>query len=93
MSDTTAPPFCAMPSWSKLRMCRPAMVAAVEMTCAVVTTPVPPMPVMRMLKWSKFTFRTGSGRLSDSSGAAVLPAFGVPGVTTTNEGQSPSRQE
>ena len=72
----------------------PAIVAAVEITCAVVTTPVPPIPVMRMLKSSEFTFCTGLGRLSASSWAGDgAPVCRVPGVTTTKDGQSPSKQE
>src|SRR3982074_2456231 len=42
----TAPPFCAMPSWSSTVTPLPSMCAAVPMMAPMVTTPVPPMPVI-----------------------------------------------
>ena len=43
----TAPPFCAMPSWSSTVAPLPSIWAAMPMMAPMVTTPVPPMPVMR----------------------------------------------
>ena len=42
----TAPPFCAMPSWSSTVAPLPSMCAAMPMMAPMVTTPVPPMPVI-----------------------------------------------
>ena len=42
----TAPPFCAMPSWSSTVTPLPSMCAAMPMMAPMVTTPVPPMPVI-----------------------------------------------
>ena len=42
----TAPPFCAMPSWSSTVTPLPSICAAVPMMAPMVTTPVPPMPVI-----------------------------------------------
>ncbi len=46
MLDTTGPPFWLSPVLSKLRTVLPANIAAVLITKLVVTTPVPPMPIM-----------------------------------------------
>lgn len=47
-SLTTAPPFWASPVMSTVRADRPSSVAAVAITCEIVTTPVPPIPVIRI---------------------------------------------
>ncbi len=94
-SDTTAPPFCARPVWSSARTCRPSAAAAVARICAIVTTPVPPTPVMRKAKPSASNDAAGS---SGASTGATCPvrgraAAGAAGVMLRKDGQSPARQE
>ena len=58
-----------------------------------VTTPVPPMPVMKM-DASLFTLSTGSGSACSTANFFRSFFIGVPsGTTVTNDGQSPRRQE
>ena len=97
-SETTAPPFCASPVMSRVRECLPSITAAVASTADTVTTPVPPMPVIRMEKPApppSYFSGVGVGRAAASSEAARAAGtfFFSPGVTVTNDGQSPDRQE
>ena len=63
--------------------------------CATVTTPVPPMPVMRIPNSVVGTRNSGSGSSSAASvGSVSREVRGAsPGTTVTNEGQLPLRQE
>ncbi len=60
----------------------------------MVTTPVPPMPIMWSAKPSLGTLSTGSGS-SASSGVSRRSRFGAGTAPSTvrNDGQSPSRHE
>ena len=72
-SEITGPPFWASPVWSRPRMCRPSSRAATAIVWATVTTPVPPMPMMRMPNSSPRTRSRGSGRSSARSGSERRP--------------------
>ena len=91
-SQTTGPPFCERPVWSSPDTYRPSSSAAMPSTWFTVTTPVPPMPIMRTPKSSSPTSRAGSGSSTSSVGRAVLRLLAA-GTTVRKEGQSPSRQE
>jgi hypothetical protein len=69
------------------------MLAAVEMIWATVTTPVPPTPVIRMLKSSAGTRRTGSVSAPAPRAGPVFRRARRPVLTVMKDGQSPSRQE
>ena len=56
-----------------------------------VTTPVPPTPGMRT-SMSSGTSGSGSGRSAGGSGVTCAVLALSPGVTITNDGQSPFRQ-
>ena len=90
-SEITGPPFCESPVWSSPDTCRPSSSAAMPSIWFTVTTPVPPMPIMRTPKSSSPTSRRGSG--SSASRAGVTCFAFSPGTTVRKEGQSPSRQE
>ncbi len=95
--DSTAPPFCARPVWSRCTAYLPSMAAAVTSSASTVTTPVPPMPISMVLYGrSHVTLSAGSGRSAPISPAVPRrlagPASG-PRVTVMNAGQSPCRQE
>ena len=93
-SETTGPPFWLSPVWSSPRTCRPSSMAAVPRIWFMVTTPVPPMPIMWTAKPSLGTFSVGSGS-SASSGVIRRSRLGAGAAPSTvrNEGQSPSRHE
>ena len=61
----------------------------------MVTTPVPPTPVIRMFQGCSSAERNaGAGRLSSSAAASALrPLRGLPPCTVTKLGQKPSTQE
>ena len=90
-SDVTGPPFWLSPVWSRPATCRPSISAAIPTIWLTVTTPVPPMPIMRSVKSS--ASKTGSGAGSATSGARTSGLACLPGTTVTKDGQSPSRQE
>src|ERR1700761_1407407 len=70
------------------------MLAAVASIWATVTTPVPPMPVIRTENRSRSTVGTGSDSdVASSAGGVLLMPAEPPGTTVRNDGQSPSRQE
>ena len=52
-SEITGPPFCERPVWSRPETCRPSISAAMPSTWFTVTTPVPPMPIIRTPKSSR----------------------------------------
>ena len=89
--DSTGPPFWARPVWSRPLAVLPSSRAAVASIWLTVTTPVPPMPIIRMLPSS---MRSGSGRSSPIVSTAAVALVGTlpPGTTSMNAGQSPSRQ-
>src|SRR5207247_5201383 len=79
---------CALPI-----SCLPSRSAAVPRIWLTVTTPVPPMPVMK-IDAARFTFRAGSGSGWSTANVFRSRFFGVPrGTTVTKDGQSPRRQE
>ena len=49
-SEITGPPFCERPVWSRPETCRPSSSAAMPSIWFTVTTPVPPMPIIRTPK-------------------------------------------
>ena len=59
----------------------------------MVTTPVPPMPVTRMLYGSAAPGTTGSGRREKSRASAFFGRRSAPPSTVTNDGQNPLTQE
>jgi len=96
----TAPPFCAMPSWSSTVTPLPSMCAAVPMMAPMVTTPVPPMPVISTPYG--LSASDGSRGAGGSGGSAVatpafllsaLPLRTPPPSIVTKLGQKPLRQE
>ena len=70
---------------------RPSIRAAIASTWFTVTTPVPPMPIMRSEKSSPSTTGSGSGRPLGGAGASCFARFA--GITVRKDGQSPSTQE
>ena len=59
----TAPPFCARPVWSSTLAPLPSRCAAMPISAPMVTTPVPPMPVIRMFQgWSRSAGSAGIGQ-------------------------------
>src|SRR5215470_11983365 len=77
---TTAPPFCAMPSWSSTLTPLSSMCAAVPMMAPMVTTPVPPMPVMS----TPYCLSATEGRTGAGMGS-VSVAFPLPGPSEGGE--------
>ncbi|MCW0424142.1 hypothetical protein NB705_002486 [Xanthomonas sacchari] len=61
----------------------------------MVTTPVPPTPVMRMFQgWLRSLRKLGVGNCSSSAAASALrPLRGCPPCTVTKLGQNPDTQE
>jgi hypothetical protein len=63
----------------------------------MVTTPVPPTPVIRMFQgWVRSDLKTGAGSVSNSDAVSALllpPLRGVPPCTVTKLGQKPLTQE
>ena len=61
----------------------------------IVTTPVPPTPVIRMFQGvDRSLANVGCGRLASFSAAETfLPLRGAPPCTVTKLGQKPSTQE
>ena len=81
---------------STVRAAWPSKNAAVARIWETVTTPVPPIPVMRIVKsLSDVTGRAmgGVGTAAASISVARRDAGVWPGVTVTNDGQSPFRHE
>ena len=82
MSEVTGPPFCANPVWSIPAACRPSRCAAICMIRDAVTTPVPPIPGMRMTVEPDHARCSGSGRDrggAGNDGAAAAAPGAVPG--------------
>ena len=73
-SLTTGPAFCDSPVWSSPRTWKPCSIAAVPSTCDVVTTPVPPMPLNRMVSSSTPAER-GAGMMVGATGSDRTSAF------------------
>ena len=96
MSDTTGPPFWLRPVWSSSATCRPSISAATPITWLTVTTPVPPIPIIRSVNSSSLTRRSGSRSSTEGSGTSAARSrlrFCFGGMTVRNDGQSPSRHE
>ena len=90
-SETTGPPFCASPTCSSPAAKSPSRWAAICRIAEAVTTPVPPMPGIRIRVASGST--RGSGSTSVTGSAGISRRGRVPGTTVRNDGQSPLRQE
>src|SRR5689334_16013150 len=69
------------------------LTGSVARTWDTVTTPVPPTPVTRSEKVSPMVGTAGAGNTDSARSAARVRIRSVPGVTVTNDGQSPCRQE
>src|SRR5262245_44142092 len=91
--DTTAPFFCARPVMSSTLQPLLSRCAAMPSSAPIVTTPVPPMPVTRMLYGSALLASVGSGSDEKSAAAALGGLRRVPPSTVTNDGQKPFTQE
>ena len=92
----TAPFFCDRPVKSSVEQAMPSTCAAMPSNAPMVITPVPPMPVTRMLKGASSAGSAGCGRSANSAdgSAAVRSALrSLPPSTVTKLGQKPSRQE
>ena len=72
-SLTTGPAFCESPVWSRPRTWKSASIAAVPRIWLIVTTPVPPMPLSRMVHSStSVSVGAGSSPERPASRAALL---------------------
>ncbi len=91
----TAPPFCASPVWSSTVAPLPSRCPAMPSSAPMVTTPVPPTPVIRMFQGSASALRNaGAGRLASRSAASTRrPLRSLPPCTVTKLGQKPSTHE
>src|SRR5471030_1675950 len=93
--DITGPPFCARPLMSSTTAPLPSTCAAIARIWPTVTTPVPPMPVMRMPNGCAVDGMVGigSGGATASPTAAAAAAFfgffSAPPSTVTKLGQKP----
>ena len=68
MCVVTAPPFCASPVWSSTVEPRPSRCPAMPSSAPMVTTPVPPTPVIRMFQGCDRSVRSGgAGRFASFS--------------------------
>ena len=67
------------------------MSAAIPSIWLTVTTPVPPIPIMRTVHSASETSSSGSGNSPSNAGVSRF-AF-LPGTTVMKDGQSPSRHE
>src|SRR5438093_6169265 len=87
------PAFWLSPVWSRPRTCLPSSSAAVPSTWFTVTTPVPPMPIMKILA-SRGTLSAGSGSVwSTLKTRRAFFCGGPSGTIVTNDEQSPFRHE
>jgi hypothetical protein len=88
----TAPPFWARPAISMTPAPLPSSRAAMASSAPTVTTPVPPTPVITMLKVWPIAGRAGAGR----SGRVRAAGAGLRTLApsrVTKDGQKPLRQE
>ena len=91
----TAPPFWARPVWSSTLPPLCSRCAAIPNKAPMVTTPVPPMPVIRMFQGSSSVLlNTGAGSASKFT-SLPEPFFFLmlPPFTVTKLGQKPVTQE
>ncbi|KAG1304175.1 hypothetical protein G6F62_015741 [Rhizopus arrhizus] len=95
MCVVTAPPFCDRPVWSSTVAPLTSRWPAMPSRAPMVTTPVPPTPVIRMFQGCSSVPRTtGAGRLSSSVEASrLLPLRGWPPCTVPKLGQKPFTHE
>src|SRR5450830_143776 len=95
--DITGPPFWARPLMSSTMAPLPSTWAAMARIWPTVTTPVPPMPVIRMPYGSAVDFSTGAGSTGGAASAVAAAAFfgffRAPPSTVTKLGQKPVTQE
>src|SRR5476649_2807242 len=97
--DITGPPFWASPLMSSTMAPLPSTWAATARIWPTVTTPVPPMPVIRMPYGVAVDGSTGVGStacgpaLGPPSTAAFFGFFSAPPSTVTKLGQKPVVQE
>ncbi len=87
----TAPPFCARPAISIMPAPRPSSCAACASTAPIVTTPVPPTPVMTTLCVPWMTGSAGSGNSPTCTSVVGSRRTCAPS-TVTKLGQNPLRQ-
>ena len=96
MVDTTGPAFWLRPVWSTACALMPSILAAAPRSWLTVTTPVPPMPGMRMVTPEPGTMSAGAGRGAPPPATAGPPRDAprplFAGLTVTNAGQSPFTQ-
>ena len=93
--EVTAPFFCDMPVMSSTEMPLPSRWAAIPISAPMVITPVPPMPLIRMLNGTLQSGDSGDGSGPKPS-SCDLPALGflsLPPSTVTKLGQKPLTQE
>ena len=90
----TAPPFWARPVWSSTLAPLCSRCAAMPSSAPMVTTPVPPTPVIRMFQgWSRLLRNCGSGRFTSRSLLPVpLRLRRPPPLMVTKLGQKPFTQ-
>mmetsp|Transcript_29236 Transcript_29236/g.56597 ORF Transcript_29236/g.56597 Transcript_29236/m.56597 type:complete len:243 (+) Transcript_29236:3052-3780(+) len=88
----TAPPFWASPAISIMPAPLPSICAACAMTAPMVTTPVPPTPVMTTFQVPLIVGRSGIGK-SGRSSVAVACFFTCAPSSVTKDGQNPLTQE
>ena len=96
--EVTEPFFCDMPVMSSTEAPLPSRWAAMPISAPTVMTPVPPMPLIKMLYGASQAGSIGSGRgpkLSVSPGlpAPVFVFFRLPPSTVTKLGQKPLAHE
>ena len=93
----TAPFFCASPVKSSAEQPLPSRCAAMPSSAPMVMTPVPPMPVTRMLygasQFGAAAAAAGRRTGSPESTAALARLRSVPPWTVTKLGQKPLTQE
>jgi hypothetical protein len=89
----TAPPFWARPAISIMPAPLPSICAACASTAPMVTTPVPPTPVMRTFHVPSISGSVGRGQIRQVDlGRRLLAQWCAPS-SVTKDGQNPLRQE
>ncbi|MDB5746028.1 MAG: hypothetical protein JWP72_876 [Massilia sp.] len=96
--EVTEPFFCLMPVMSSTEATLPSRCAAMPISAPTVMTPVPPIPLIRMLYGCSTLGSTGSARAPQPSSASplVTPArlfLSVPPSTVTKLWQKPFTHE
>ena len=94
-SETTGPPFCASPTCSSPAANEPSRCAAICRICDAVTTPVPPMPGIRISVLLAVEPRTGSASATGSAGISrrAHPCPARPAGTTGSRPSGSYRSE